>query len=161
MIFNRPGKSWKCDVSSIITRTVGGKSKNTLLIHKKFRKRDIMCLRITNILSTTLCEHHVQNFSTLKLDEIKIQNQIYSIWQFPDLRVQPGSHCGRPKLHYKSLKIISKVSVSRKILCRNVCKSQNIMKPFFSIYHGLKMCFASPTNSPGNYWGYIKFSGLS
>ena len=54
-----------------------------------------------------------------------------SIWQFPDLRVQPGPHCGRPKWRYKSLKIFSKVSVSRKILCRNVGKSQNTLKPFF------------------------------
>ena len=24
-------------------------------------------------------------------------------WQFPDRRVQPGSHCGRPLWHYKGL----------------------------------------------------------
>jgi len=53
------------------------------------------------------------------------------IWQFHDLRVQPGSHCGRPMWHYKSLKIFFNVSVSRKILCRNVGKSQNTLKPFF------------------------------
>ena len=78
-----------------------------------------------------------------------------SIWQFPDLRVQPGSHCRRPKWHYKSLKIFSEVSVSRKILCRNVGKLQN------TIPLDLQCVIASPTNSPRNYWGYIKFSGLS
>ena len=80
-----------------------------------------------------------------------------SIWQFPDLRVQPGSHCGRPKWHYKSLKIFSKVSVSRKILCRNVCKSQNTMKPFFLNFPWIKnvfllvphifLCFLTPEMS--------------
>jgi len=53
------------------------------------------------------------------------------LWQFPDLREQAGSHYGRPMWHYKSLKIFSKLSVSRKILYRNVGKSQNTMKPFF------------------------------
>ena len=52
-----------------------------------------------------------------------------SIWQFPDFRVQPGSHCGRPKWHYKSLKHFSKVSVGCKILCRNVGESQNTILP--------------------------------
>ena len=48
------------------------------------------------------------------------------------LRVQPRSHCGRPMWHYKRLKIFSKMSVSRKILCWIVGKSQNTLKPFFS-----------------------------
>ena len=52
------------------------------------------------------------------------------LWQFPDLRVQPGSYCGRPMWHYKRLKIFSKMSVSRQILCWIVGKSQNTLKPF-------------------------------
>ena len=53
------------------------------------------------------------------------------LWQFPDLRVQPGSHYGRPMWHYKSVKIFSQLSVSCKILFRNVGKLQNTMKLFF------------------------------
>ena len=63
------------------------------------------------------------------------------LWQFPDLRGQPGSHCGRPMWHYKRLKIFNKMSVSRKILCWIVVKSQILWNPFFSISHGFKMCF--------------------
>ena len=54
------------------------------------------------------------------------------LWQFPDVRAQPGSHCGKPMWHYKRLKIFSKILVSHKILCWIVSMSQNTMKPFFS-----------------------------
>ena len=57
----------------------------------------------------------------------KLKNKYtWLLWQFPDLRVQPGSHCRKPRL-----KIFSKMSVSRQILCWIVGKSQNTMKPFF------------------------------
>ena len=38
-------------------------------------------------------------------------------WQFPDLRVQPGSHCGRPLWHYKMLKNFSKKSQNTMLDC--------------------------------------------
>ena len=37
-------------------------------------------------------------------------------------------------LQYKRLKIFSKISVNCKILCWIVGKSQNTMKPFFSLF---------------------------
>ena len=39
MNFNMLRKSWKLDISSIITRTVGGTSKNTFLIQGKLRQK--------------------------------------------------------------------------------------------------------------------------
>ena len=58
------------------------------------------------------------------------------IWQFSDLKVQPGSHCKRPKWHYKS-----KVLVSRKMLCQNVGRSQNSMKTFFLNFQWINNVF--------------------
>ena len=50
------------------------------------------------------CEHHVQKFSTIKLDKIIFSSKYtWLLWTFPDLRVQLGSHCGRPMWHYKRL----------------------------------------------------------
>ena len=57
------------------------------------------------------------------------------------LRVQPRSHCGRPMWHYKRLKIFSKMSVSRKILCWIVGKSQTTIKPFFLNFPGINNVF--------------------
>ena len=66
---------------------------------------------------------------------------IWLLWQFPDLRVLTGSHCGRPIWHYKRLNKFSKMSVSRKILCWIVGKSQNTLKPFFLNFQGIKNMF--------------------
>ena len=70
-----------------------------------------------------------------------LKSNIHEYLTIPDLRVQPGSHCGRPKWNYKSQKMFSKVCVSRKILYRNVCKSQNTRKPFFLNFPWIKNVF--------------------
>ena len=57
--------------------------------------------------------------------------------------MQPGSNCGKHIRHYKSLIIIRKILV---IHAKNVGKSQNKKKPFFSISNCLFVwMFATPT----------------
>ena len=58
--------------------------------------------------------------------------------QFPNLSVQPGSYCESHIRHYKSLIIFSKMSVSHE---KNVCKSQNSMKPFFLYFQLINKLF--------------------
>ena len=65
-----------------------------------------------------------------------------------DLMVQPGSHCGRHMWHYSSLKNFGKMYITR---AKNVCNSQNNIKPFFQFLIDLQCVFASPTICPGNY----------
>ena len=86
------------------------------------------------------------------------------LWQFPDLRVQPGSHCGRPMWHYKRLKIFCKMLVRRKILCWSVGKLQNTMKPFFFNFPWIKHVFLLVPpgvlviiEDTSNFWDILSF----
>ena len=48
----------------------------------------------TDIISTTLDEHHVKKLVTLKLNEKKsLKEYTWLFWQLPKLTLQPGSHC--------------------------------------------------------------------
>ena len=80
---------------------------------------------------------HVNKVIPLKLDEIIILfKYTWLCWQFPDLRMQPGSLWGRYMCHYSCLKIFSIMYVSH---AKNVCKSKNTMRPLF-------LCYTSTNN---------------
>ena len=88
------------------------------------------CVRISLSDMKYFSSHDTWHDSILMRYKFKYK-YTWLLWQFCDLRVQPGTHCGRTMWQHKSLKFFSKLSESRKILFRKVGKSQNTMKPFF------------------------------
>ena len=98
----------------------------------------LVCVTYTHfIYHPTLASCSEIHYSKTWWDK-NLNKYTWLFWQFPDIKVQPGSHSGRHICHYKSHNNVLATCVQvRQRMCvihaKNVCKSQNSMKPCFSI----------------------------
>ena len=93
-----------------------------------------------------------------------IKKHIWLFWQFPNPRVQPGSHCGRSMWNFYSLKTCGKGLASH---TKNVGKSQNNMNPLFLYFELINnaLLIVPPAvlviiDGPSNFQDFLKLKKM-